>query len=134
MKKEHRLTHRIGSAILALILAFGVITITPPVKAEAAGGTLVTDAVILTRIHELNSKLGGTYWNKTHSRAACGPKCSGHGCSKCSNATVIKQTWFKNMFKFKNDLSTSQFPKTYTIKSYIYHSAESYAGFANITE
>lgn len=85
--------------------------------------------IIRSRIDQLNSVLGNTYFTTT--RAACGTYESNHSCDKCYNVNVIASNWFRNIF---GTVYADNFPRTYTPNGAGYPRGWSCYGFAAFAE
>lgn len=78
-----------GLCLLLCLLMFVTLL---PVKAYAAAKVDRTQA--LARIAQLQKELEGKYFTTTGN--PCNkPGTASHGCTKCTNANVIKASWFK---------------------------------------
>ena len=77
---------------LCLLLCLLIFVTLLPVKAYAAAKVDRTQA--LARIAQLQKELEGKYFTTTGN--PCNkPGTASHGCTKCTNANVIKASWFK---------------------------------------
>lgn len=78
-----------GLCLLLCLLMFVTLL---PVKAYAAAKVDRTQA--LARIAQLQKELEGKYFTTTGNPCKK-PGTASHGCTKCTNANVIKASWFK---------------------------------------
>lgn len=78
--------------VVCLALCLLMLVSLLPTKAYAAPKVNRTQA--LARIAQLQKELEGKYFTTT-GKPCNKPGTSGHGCTKCANADVIKASWFK---------------------------------------
>ena len=123
-KKQNKTT----SIILLLVMVVVFVGIVGNSDVYAGTGINQTQDEILSKINDLNSKLGGTYFNVGHSASSCYGETGGHSCNNCYSPYIFSQGWFVDIF---GDVDYRNLPTT---SGGVGPDGSSCYGFANFAE